>query len=173
MDTKSVACTDERAESIESAIESNRDEESHEMNDIASSVVTVSPSDAWEQMQSDPGVVLIDVRSDMEFLMIGHPRGAVNVPWIDAPEWVVNENFVANVRKALLGRVSAKGRSSSPLFLICRSGNRSRDAAEVLLREGLSDVRVIESGFEGPLDDEHHRNSVSGWRFEGLPWEQC
>jgi hypothetical protein len=27
-------------------------------------------------------------------------------------------------------------------------------------------------GFEGPLDDAHHRGTVSGWRMEGLPWEQ-
>jgi rhodanese-related sulfurtransferase len=136
-------------------------------------VNSISPTDAWALMRSDPGVTLIDVRSDMEFLMIGHPKGAVNVPWIDAPDWVVNDNFVANVRKALLGRVSAKGRRSSPLLLICRSGNRSRDAAELLAGEGLTDINVIAGGFEGPLDDEHHRNTVAGWRFEGLPWEQC
>ncbi len=143
------------------------------MSDSGEVIECISPTDAWALMQSDPGVTLIDVRSDMEFLMIGHPRGAVNVPWIDAPDWVVNQNFVANVRKALLGRVSAKGRRSSPVLLICRSGNRSQDAAEALTGDGLSDIRVIAGGFEGPLDDSHHRNTVAGWRFEGLPWEQC
>ncbi|NND89952.1 MAG: rhodanese-like domain-containing protein [Granulosicoccus sp.] len=143
------------------------------MSDSSDAIELLSPSDAWALMQSDPGVALIDVRSDMEFLMIGHPRGAVNVPWIDAPDWVVNENFVANVRKALLGRVSARGKSSSPVLLICRSGNRSRDAAEALARAGLSEICIVAGGFEGPLDDTHHRNTVAGWRFEGLPWEQC
>ena len=28
-------------------------------------------------------------------------------------------------------------------------------------------------GFEGELDGDHHRNAKSGWRHEGLPWEQC
>jgi hypothetical protein len=28
-------------------------------------------------------------------------------------------------------------------------------------------------GFEGELDDHHHRGALNGWRFEGLPWEQC
>ena len=28
------------------------------------------------------------------------------------------------------------------------------------------------SGFEGPLDENHHRGTISGWRMEGLPWEQ-
>jgi hypothetical protein len=28
-------------------------------------------------------------------------------------------------------------------------------------------------GFEGELNDQHQRNSLAGWRFNGLPWEQC
>jgi len=137
------------------------------------SVNTVSPVKAWELMRSDPGVVLIDVRSDMEFLMIGHPEGAVNVPLIDAPEWTVNEHFVANTRKALLGRVTSKFRNANPVLLICRSGNRSQEAAALLIEAGIREVYVIEGGFEGPLNDSHHRNTVSGWRYEGLPWAQC
>ena len=31
----------------------------------------------------------------------------------------------------------------------------------------------IEGGFEGPLDEKHQRSTISGWRFDGLPWEQC
>lgn len=124
-------------------------------------------------MQADPSVTLIDVRSDMEFLMIGHPKGAVNVPLIDAPDWTVNDSFVANVRKALLGRVSSKNRQMNQVLLICRSGNRSMQSAELLHAEGLTDIAIIEGGFEGPLNEQHHRNTVAGWRFEGLPWEQC
>jgi len=143
------------------------------MNERSDPFSVINPTDAWKMMQANPAVTLIDVRSDMEFLMIGHPKGAVNVSWIDAPDWTVDAAFVANVRKALLGRVAGRDRSSPPLLLICRSGNRSRDAARMLAQEGLVDIHVIEGGFEGPLDDEHHRNTIAGWRFEGLPWEQC
>jgi len=143
------------------------------MSDEKKPIATLSPTKAWELLQSDPSVTLVDVRSDMEFLMIGHPKGAVNVAWIDAPSWTVDENFVANVRKALLGQVANRTGRSSPLLLICRSGNRSQDAAQALSAEGLTDIYVIEGGFEGPLNDQHHRNCVAGWRFEGLPWEQC
>jgi hypothetical protein len=31
----------------------------------------------------------------------------------------------------------------------------------------------VKTGFEGPLNAQHQRNSVSGWRRDGLPWEQC
>ena len=143
------------------------------MSDQSVSSQMMSPTEAWELLQADPSVTLIDVRSDMEFLMIGHPKGAVNVPLIDAPDWTVNAGFVANVRKALLGRLAAKNRQTNRVLLICRSGNRSQQSAELLHAQGLSDIAIIEGGFEGPLDEHHQRNTVAGWRFEGLPWEQC
>ena len=38
---------------------------------------------------------------------------------------------------------------------------------------GFTSVFNVLHGFEGELDDVHHRGSMNGWRFEGLPWEQC
>ena len=132
----------------------------------------VPPKQAWELIQANTSSVLIDVRSDMEFLMVGHPKGAIHVSWIDEPEWTVNPNFVSEVRKVLLGR-TALHEQDAPVVLICRSGNRSADAAELLVKEGFRDVYIIDGGFEGPLNEEHHRSKVAGWRFESLPWEQC
>lgn len=133
--------------------------------------IVLAPEEVAAMMRADPALLFVDVRSDMEYLMIGHPSGAVNVPWIDAPDWTVNERFVAEVRKLMLGRTSRGG--SAPLVLICRSGNRSHDAAVALIEDGLETVHVVDGGFEGPLDDEHHRNTIAGWRFAGLPWVQC
>jgi len=75
----------------------------------------------FEMLEGNPSAVLIDVRSDMEYLMVGHPGGAVHIAWIDAPDWTVNPNFVAEVRKVLLGR----------------NANRSQDAADLLMGDGL------------------------------------
>lgn len=133
----------------------------------------LEPARALGVLSSQPASLLIDVRSQMEFLMIGHPVGAVNVPWIDEPSWEVNPNFAAEVRKLLLGRVSGSDRGHVPVMLICRSGNRSVDAAHALVEASLPNVFVVQDGFEGPLDAKHQRSSVAGWRFEGLPWEQC
>jgi rhodanese-related sulfurtransferase len=36
--------------------------------------------------------------------------------------------------------------SSQPVYLMCRSGNRAKQAAEKLVKRGFSDVHVIESG---------------------------
>lgn len=133
----------------------------------------LEPQAAWDLMQSDPSALLVDVRSDMEFLMIGHAKGAVHIAWIDGPDWVVNSDFVPAVRKLLLGRVSGTARGTVPILLMCRSGNRSLDAAHALSEAGLNDLYIVQGGFEGPLDDEHHRNTIAGWRFANLPWEQC
>jgi len=137
------------------------------------SPIMVEPASAWQMMQDDKAVLLVDVRSDMEYLMIGHPLGALNAAWIDHPEWTVNPKFVAEVRKLMLGRVSAHAKNSLSLILICRSGNRSLDAAKALIDEGVENVHVVSGGFEGALDNERHRSTVAGWRYSGLPWEQC
>jgi rhodanese-related sulfurtransferase len=137
-------------------------------------VKTLSPPEAYELLRSDPRAVLIDVRSEMEFLFIGHPVEAIHVPWIDEPDWVVNPDFVREVRKVLLGgAVCEDDAGCAPVMLICRSGKRSLRAGEHLLAEGFTNVHNVEQGFEGELDENHHRSTLGGWRYHGLPWQQC
>ncbi len=138
------------------------------------SVKPLSPKQAWQMLHDNPSAVLIDVRSTMEFLFVGHPKGAVHVAWIDEPDWHINPEFVTHVRKLMLGGVSCDADDGCvPIILICRSGHRSLEAAQLLIKNGLQHVYNVEGGFEGELDDTHHRNSIGGWRFDGLPWEQC
>lgn len=139
----------------------------------ASTVRSLTPQQAWELLQERPNAVLIDVRSEMEFLFVGHPVGAIHVPWIDEPTWKVNPAFVTEVRKVILGGVSKEKGGSVPVLLICRSGKRSLEAGEKLIEDGMSEIYNIEEGFEGELDNQHHRSSLGGWRQAGLPWEQC
>ena len=137
-------------------------------------VKTITPKQAWQMVQDDPRALLIDVRSNMEFLFIGHPAAAISIPWIDEPDWIVNPHFAAEVRKLILGGLEHdQSGHNVPVLLICRSGKRSLEAGKLLLKEGFHDVYNIEEGFEGELDEHHHRSTLGGWRFEGLPWEQC
>lgn len=130
--------------------------------------------EALDILQSNPKAVLIDIRSTMEYLFVGHPVGSVHIPWIDEPDWTVNPHFVTEVRKVLLGGALCEpGEDCIPLILICRSGKRSREAGKALLEAGLKNVHHVDEGFEGELDEHHHRSSKGGWRFRGLPWEQC
>ena len=137
-------------------------------------VKTISPQEAWDIMQKEPRSVMIDVRSDMEFLFVGHPVGAIHIPWIDYPDWRLNPDFVTEVRKLVLGGICyEKPNSGVPILLICRSGKRSLEAGHLLIKEGFCDVYNVAEGFEGELDERHHRSTLGGWRFHGLPWEQC
>jgi rhodanese-related sulfurtransferase len=125
----------------------------------------LTPREAEAFLRENPEAVFVDCRSEMEYLFVGHPVGAHLVAWNDGPDWEVNPHFVGQVKKiASLHR---------PVVLICRSGNRSLEAGKALEHAGFSEVFNVLHGFEGELDGVHHRNSVSGWRFEGLPWEQC
>lgn len=134
----------------------------------------ITPAQAWQMLQDDPRAVLVDIRSSMEYLFVGHPSSAVHVAWIDEPDWVVNPHFVTDIRKLLLGgAVCDAEEGCAPVILICRSGKRSVEAGRALLEAGMRNVYHVEEGFEGELDEHHHRSSVGGWRFHGLPWEQC
>ena len=134
----------------------------------------ISPKSASQMLHDDPRAILIDIRSTMEYLFVGHPVGAVHLPWIDEPDWEINPHFVAEVRKLMLGgAVCDTEEGCAPIVLICRSGKRSQEAGKVLLAAGLSNIYHIDEGFEGELNDLHQRSSVGGWRFHGLPWEQC
>jgi len=134
---------------------------------------SVLPKEAWQLCQENSRALLIDTRSSMEYLFVGHPVGAIHVPWIDEPDWVVNPHFVTDIRKLILGGVSGDADDSVPIILICRSGKRSKEAGTKLVEAGFSKVFNVEEGFEGELDDNHHRSTSGGWRFHGLPWEQC
>jgi len=120
--------------------------------------------DAFQFLRDNPQAVLIDCRSEMEYLFVGHPVGATNVPWNDGPDWDINPHFVGQVRK-----IASMNR---PVVVICRSGQRSVSAGHALEKAGFGEVYNIVEGFEGPLDESHHRNTISGWRKEGLPWKQ-
>ncbi len=133
---------------------------------------SLTPADAWKLCQGNSRALLIDVRSSMEHLFVGHPVGAVHVPWIDEPDWVVNPHFVTDIRKLILGGVVGDD-SSVPIVLICRSGKPSKEAGQLLIDSGIHNVYNINEGFEGELDDEHHRSTQGGWRFHNLPWQQC
>lgn len=129
---------------------------------------------ALQMFEDDPRAVLVDIRSTMEFLFVGHPKGALHLPWIDEPDWTVNPIFTTEIRKLMLGgTVCDSNDGCAPVILICRSGKRSKEAGNKLIDEGLKNVFHVDEGFEGERDDNGHRGTLGGWRYHQLPWEQC
>ena len=127
----------------------------------------LTPKETYQYLRDHPDAVFIDCRSEMEYMFVGHPIGAMMVPWYDGADWELNTHFVGQVKK-----LAGANFEKRPVVLICRSGNRTIEAGEALERSGFKKVVNVLHGFEGELDGHHHRNSVSGWRVDGLPWEQ-
>lgn len=138
-------------------------------------VEDVAVVEAWKTLQSDPSSVLIDVRTRSEWTFVGLPdlstigKPVVTIEWQTFPDSQVNAAF-ADRLKAELKRLGAS--DDSTLLFICRSGGRSRMAAEQSLSAGFSRCFNVAEGFEGGLDANRHRGTVSGWKAAGLPWQQ-
>jgi len=128
-------------------------------------IENLQPLSAWTILQENPDAVMVDVRTKMEHLFVGHPPRALHIPWKEAPDWQVNPEFVALVKKSVPNL-------AAPVLLLCRSGQRSLDAARALEEAGYQHLVNIVDGFEGPLDDQQHRGNLGGWRFHNLPWQQ-
>lgn len=125
----------------------------------------LSPPLVHEALNTNKAAVLIDVRDPVEFAFVGHPVGAINIPLKFAPAMSPNPDFLSSVRERIPDL-------ATPVYLLCRSGQRSMAAAEILVGAGYLEVVNIEEGFEGGIDDNKHRSTVSGWRFHKLPWVQ-
>ncbi len=109
----------------------------------------LTPKEAHDYLKRTPNALFVDCRSEMEYLFVGHPTGALHVAWNDGPDWEVNPHFVGQVKK-----LAGANHAHRPIVLICRSGNRSLDAGEALEKAGFTDVCNVLHGFEGDLDEQ-------------------
>ncbi|MGD9345884.1 MAG: rhodanese-like domain-containing protein [Candidatus Aminicenantes bacterium] len=123
----------------------------------------ISSKEAYELLK-EPDTYLVDVRSIAEYVFVGHPAMAHNIPlmfWDERKQdFVPNESFLENVKS----RFETKGR----LIFICRSGGRSKRAALKARGAGFSRVLNIALGFEGEEDPDGYR-VVNGWK-NSLPY---
>jgi phage shock protein E len=86
----------------------------------------LSQDKAYEQLQNDKSIKLVDVRTREEY-KDGHVKGSVNIPLDTIPQ------------KAL----SALPNKDQTIFIICLSGARASDATAYLKRVGYTNVHNI------------------------------
>ena len=128
-------------------------------------------AETWTLLEKDPDAVLVDVRTRAEWAYVGLPdlralgRDVVRVEWESFPHHAPNPAFVDDLRRAGV-------RPDVPVAFICRSGVRSRSAAQVATAAGWTTSYNVAGGFEGPPDAAGHRGTVDGWKAAGLPWRQ-
>jgi rhodanese-related sulfurtransferase len=129
------------------------------------------PWNAHDALADGKGAVLIDVRTVPEWQFVGVPDLSVQgkdvlfIEWQRYPEMQINDGFVDAVRDAGVGPDQA-------VFLLCRSGVRSKAAAKALTDAGYRFAYNVSEGFEGDKDDRGRRGHVGGWRYHDLPWRQ-
>ncbi len=138
-------------------------------------VVDVPVTEVWARLETDRGAQLIDVRSRAELAFVGLSdlaeigKRVVTIEWQTFPDNRIDPMFVEKLSQGLDAAGVAK---DAELFFICRSGGRSRMAAEAAAAAGYLRCRNVADGFEGPLDADRHRGRLGGWKASGLPWIQ-
>lgn len=123
----------------------------------------MTPEETWTLAESGDAAI-VDVRTLEEYRLVGRIPNALHIPWMCGLSMVRNPGFINEIEKIL-----PKDRI---IILLCRSGQRSIGAAEAMTRAGYTAAYNLDEGFEGTLDENRRRNTVSGWRKRGLPWIQ-
>jgi rhodanese-related sulfurtransferase len=137
--------------------------------------VDVPVEEVWARLKGDPKSLLIDVRTRAEWTYVGLPdlsslsKRPVLFEWQTFPDSRNDLQFAERLSEML----SAVGiERDAELFFICRSGGRSKMAAQAMAAAGFARCRNVADGFEGPLDPNRHRGQLAGWKAAGLPWAQ-
>jgi len=144
----------------------------------------LSAQEAYD-MQKEGKAIIVDVRTTLEYIYTGHGEGFINIPaydWTYVPKSVQtrvksaeyeiknskvqehksamklydakevrNKEFVKEVMQAM------KIRGAQSVILVCRSGPRSKAAANLLSKEGIIAYN-LEDGY------------IFGWQKEKMPW---
>ncbi|MFC2166325.1 rhodanese-like domain-containing protein [Acidobacteriota bacterium] len=131
---------------------------------FAEPVKNVSSEEAFEMVRQ-PDTFLIDVRSVAEYVFVGHPEMAYNIPLMFWNETGANMESNSEFVQDLEGRFQKSAR----LIFICRSGGRSASAARMAQKAGFTEVFNIEKGFEGEKNSDGYR-TVNGWKNSRLPY---
>ncbi len=131
----------------------------------------VSCKECLSALQQKQTSQLIDVRTMPEWMFVGIPdlselgKQAHTVDWQQFPSMQINAEFVKAVE-------AIGGDKDAEIYCLCRSGVRSIAAAQALTAAGFTKAFNVLSGFEGGHNNEGKRGTVSGWKFDGLPWMQ-
>lgn len=97
----------------------------------------ITAKEAYEEMQEDDSIVIVDVRREDEY-ETGHVPGAILIP---------NET-IGTEEPELLPDKDAR------IFIYCRSGNRSAQAAKKLAALGYTDITDFGGIMDWPYETE-------------------
>lgn len=110
-----------------------------------SRVPEIFPWDLADKLDTDESVLILDVREKNEFDR-AHIEGSMHVP-----RGVLESACEYGYEETVPELVRARDRE---IVVVCRSGNRSVLAADIMQRMGYNDVKSLKTGLRGWNDDE-------------------
>lgn len=99
--------------------------------------VNITAQEAKELMDREEGYVILDVRTEEEYAQ-GHIPGAILIP----------DNEIEEKAEEILND------KDQMILVYCRSGRRSKNAAQTLLELGYTDIREFGGIIDWPYDIE-------------------
>jgi len=142
----------------------------------------LTSAEAYETATKEK-LLFLDVRTRAEVNFLGIPTVAdANIPYMEMDNMYSwdekkgvfklehNSGFMTEVQQ----RLKQKGLdTNAKIIVLCRSGDRSAKAADLLAKSGYKNVYSVVDGYEGDVAKEGDRKgqrAVNGWRNTNLPW---
>lgn len=140
----------------------------------------LTPAKALDVVRAERAKTLfVDVRTRGELQFVGMTQEVDgHVPFVEMNEFgewdEQNKRYKLDPNpifsQSVEALLKAKGLSKSDrVIVMCRSGDRSARAINLLADAGFTNAWNQIEGFEGDLSKEGQRN-VNGWKNAGLPW---
>jgi len=138
----------------------------------------LTAAQAYAKWKAGPeNVTIIDVRTPEEFVFVGHPEMAWNIPLklVTYESDGAHRTFTMEPNLGFVSEVKEIVQPTDTILVICRSGSRSAAAANLLAEEGFQHVFNVIDGFEGdqvsdPESLTYGKRVKNGWKNAGLPW---
>ena len=134
-------------------------------------IKNITSIECFNKLSEISNSYLIDIRTKPEWEFIGVPdlsslnKKTIFISWHMYPEMKINSLFENQITESNI-------KKNDNLFLICRSGNRSSNAAEFLTSRDFTNCFNVKDGFEGEIGPNHQRSTINGWKYCKLPWKQ-
>ena len=134
-------------------------------------VQNVTSVECFRKLSEISNSYLIDVRTKPEWEFIGVPdlsslnKKTIFISWQVYPEMKINSSFKNQV-------IESNIKQDDKIFLICRSGARSLNAAKFLISCGYNYCFNVSDGFEGDKNNRSQRSTINGWVYHNLFWKQ-
>ena len=134
-------------------------------------VQDVTSVECFRKLSKISNSYLIDVRTKPEWEFTGVPdlsslnKKTIFIAWNEYPEMNINKYFINQIAGENIEKIDN-------IFLICRSGRRSFQAAKYLTSLGYNHSYNVSDGFEGDKNKLNQRSTINGWKYNQLPWQQ-